>query len=458
MHYRSRIQSFNRKKLLSPSLLTIFFLLSFFIFSSGCRDSKPVTSPVLPLTDTTMILFQDGDGEWTVLDETDITATGIFTPDVTDTQGRYSIAFIRVYGEDQEVNIITMQATIAELPEIDLRYILDDDDIGTATLAVSVEESSLPDSALNIFYQGNASYSNISSGRNLTSFGLEAGFLDLVVTQSESTDRYPSTLLSIRDLELVADETLELEITTGDLAASVELSGVYTFTLLDQSSGNPIDSNLYDGVIQLLTSNRTFVDLGEKYHTDDYLEYTALGTPLTGLDTYMMDLDIVTGVNHALNYYVVLHDEGDKELSLTLDEFGLSFKGGTGTGTLLPGMTIPDIEGVTAIGYSVYFSGNSNGISYYAMGLISAARQTGTSFIMPDLSSVKGWDNRWSIPVNVEFETTWAYAYIGPENFLNQARFTYYFMEDNLGKFYQDMEDGDWVAVLRENIYYGKPR
>jgi hypothetical protein len=67
---------------------------------------------------------------------------------------------------------------------------------------------------------------------------------------------------------------------------------------------------------------------------------------------------------------------------------------------------------------------------------------------MPDLSSVTGWDTRWSIPVNAEIESTVVEAYIGSDYFLDQTSIFYYFMEISPGELYQNMEDGDWVAIL----------
>lgn len=452
MHFRSKIQNFSRENFQRSSLFAIIFFSLFFIFSAGCSDSKSITPPVGPLTDTIMYLFQDGDGEWTTLDEEDFTETGIFTPIVTDSQGRYSMALIRVYGADQDVNVMTLQATTAELPEINLRSMLGEDE-RTAALTVSVEGASLPDSTVTTFYS-DSYFNGISNG---TDSGLAPGYFDLVLTQTEWENRYPSTLLALRDLELVADETLVQDITTSDLSGSVTLTAPYTVTVRDQENGEPLESEIYRGKIKLLTSNLTFVELGIKSDLDTDLEYTALGTPLTGADTYLLDLGIETGVNNMLYYYAVFHDEGDIELSLPIDDFGLSFAEHTGNGILLPGMTFPDIEDVTAIGYSVYFRGNNNGIDYTSRCLISAARQTGTSFAMPDLSSVDGWDSRWSIPVNAEIEQTIADAYIGSENFLDQASFVYYIMEVSPGELYQDMEDSDWLAILREDIYNGGP-
>lgn len=455
MHYRSKIQNFNRVKFQRSSLFAIIFLALFFMFSAGCSDSKSITPPVGPLTDTIMYLFQDGDGEWTSLDEEDFTATGIFTPVVTDSQGRYSMALVSVYGEEQEVYVFTMQATLTELPEIDLRSMLGVDNVGTAALTVSVEEPSLPDSTVKIFYRNESTgYSGTYEWGNS---GLTPGYFDLVLTQSEWENRYPSTLLAMRDLELVADETLAQDITIADLAGSITLSTPYTVTVLDQETGDPLDSEIIHGKVKLLTSNLTFVDMGIKSDQDIDLEYTALGSPLTGADTYLLDLSIETGVDHMLYYYAVFHDEGDLELSLTLDDFGLSFTESTGTGKLLPGMTIPDIQGVTAIGYSVYFRGNINGISYTSRSFISATRQTGTNFIMPDLSSVTGWDSRWSIPVNTEIEQTIVDAYIGSDNFLDENSFMSYVGSHGPSQLFQDMEEGDWVAILKEDIYYGEP-
>ncbi|NLD39136.1 MAG: hypothetical protein GX654_19935 [Desulfatiglans sp.] len=450
MHFRSKIQNFNRENFQRSSLFAIIFFSLFFMFSAGCSDSKSITPPDEPLTDTIMYLFQDGDGEWTTLDEADFTETGIFTPVVTDSQGRYSMALVRVYGEEQEVYVTTMQTTLAEVPEIDVSSMLGINNAGTAALTVNVEGPSLPDFSVNTFYRDISRFSG-------TAESLTPGYFDLVLTQTESGNRYPSTLLDMRNLELVADETLVQDITTADLAGSITLSGPYTITVLDQETGDPLDSEIKRGKVKLLTSNLTFVDLGDKDDLDTDIEYTALGTPLTDADTYLLDLGIQTGVNHMLYYFAPFHDEGDLELSLTIDDFGLSFTESTGTGKLLPGMTIPDIQGVTAIGYHVGFSGNMNGISYSSRSIISAARQTGTTFIMPDLSSVTGWDTRWSIPVNAEIESTVVEAYIGSDYFLDQTSIFYYFMEISPGELYQNMEDGDWVAILMERISYGGP-
>jgi hypothetical protein len=440
----------------------IIFLSFFLLFTGGCNDSdSPSYSPpadveppiVEPLTDAEMMFFQDGDGDWRQIDESEFTETGIFIPPVTDSLGRYGVALIIVNAEDQEVNLYTLQTTSAELPQIDVSSFLDDD-VATAALTVNVGEPNLADSSVDIFLREEDDWPFDGSG--ITYSGLEPGIYDLALTQTEWGNKYPSTLLALRDIELDDGDTLVQDITTADFANnSINLSGPYTVTVRDQQSGNPLDSGIYHGEVGLYTTNLTYVELGYKNLSDTDFEYTALGASLTDNDIYLLDLDIDIDDTHSLYYMEAFLDEWNKEITLPVEnDFDLALAEDISTGSLLPGMHIPDIEGVTVIGYSVYFDGSINDIQYRSQGFISASRQTDASFFLPDLSSAEEWENHWSIPADVEAEYAFTSAYIGSGNFTDKALLALSGLYVG-GTHYQQLEDGDWMAILRESLYSG---
>ncbi len=459
MYYKTNFIKLFQEKNYRLSIYAFIILSLSFLFLTGCNDSDslPPDDEVPPiveqLTDAEMMLFQDGDGDWRQIDESELTEAGIFIPPVTDSQGRYGLAYLVADAEDQRVQIVTLQITTAELPQIDVSRALEEGvTTDTAALEINVGEPDLAGSRVHIFLRDEGSSSNFDF--TCTYSDLHPGNYDLFLTQTESEKKYPATLFARRDLELDADDTLVQDITTADLADSIDLTGPYTVTVLDQQSGDPLDSNIFDGNVGLFTTNLTYVELGDKYVSDPDLKYTALGTPLTDNYIYILDLDIEIDDNHSLYYVEAFLDEGNKEITLPvqLDDFNLTFAEDISTGSLLPGMHISDIEDVTVMGYIISFEGNINGIRYYSKSYISASRQTDTSFFMPDLSSAEEWESNWSMPADIETEYYSIHAYIGSGNFIDQS------LQDASDwgydeALYQQLEDGDWFAHLSESTY-----
>ncbi len=472
MYYRLIFLRIFQKKYFGPAIHAIIFLSLFFLFTTGCSDSNSLTSPangdttngdtdngdtseVEPLTDAVEIFFQDGDGEWTLLDNTEFMATGIFIPTVTDSDGRYGVAMIRVYAEDQEVYLYTLETTTAEIPQIDFSDTLALDD-GTASLTVNVGEPDIAGSDIGIHLRDESDWN--FNGISITYPNLESGNYDLILTQTEEDNdilnNYPSTLLARPDLAIDDGDSLVQDITTSDLAGSTVLAGPYTVTVRDHESGAPLDSTLYEGNVDLLTSNSTFVELGDKDDNDTNFEYTALGTLLADNNTYMLNIDFEPDEYRELTYLETFLNEGDKDISLPVDDFDLTFTDDISNGNLLPGMDIPEFEDVTSIGYSVYFDGSIAGIQYRAQSFITASRQTGTSFFLPDISSAEGWQSNWSIPADIETDRSFISVYLGSMDITDEALLAISGFSEGY-EVLQQMEDGEWIITLRESIYSG---
>ncbi len=458
MENRYKFISIFQEKHFRLSIFSIIFLALFLLFTAGCNDSDPVnnsdtvsdsdtdgdTETGATLTDAEWIVFQDGDGPW---QEIEIPETGIFIPTVTDSEGRYGIAYLAADAADQEVVLLTILATTAELPQIDVSVLVEDNG---AELQVTVEEpENLANSGVDLYlgWEYDSAYGFPYTG----TFTKRPGTYDLFATQTASVSNYPTNYIARRDIDLTAGATVEETITAADFDSSAAFSGPYTVSV--QGPDGELDSAVYDGEVRLITTNLTEVELGDKDEIGTSLQYSAMGNPLTGDDTYLVSLDMLLeetdGVEYHADYYEGFVDEGDITVSPLLETFDVTFNFNTGTdNTTLEISDIPDIGTGTVLAYVASYIGRvEDGIYYTTSNITSAGRvQDASSFSIPDLSSEEGWSDIWSIPDNLAWYEAGAVVYLGSENTHIQDAANWFSNE------VLRLEDGEWFARLSKVI------
>ena len=455
MNHRLNFSRIFREKHFRWSIHTIIFLSLILLFTAGCNDSDPVNpdpgngdnpATPTPLVDAVWIAFQDGVGPW---QEIEIPETGIFIPSVTDSEGRYGLAYLAADAADQRVTMRTLLTTRAELPQIDVTALLEDDYVD---FQVTLEEpQNLEDSTISIFVGDDDAAT--STGFTYTrTFEVDPGTYDLFVTQTASGAAYPTNYIYRSDIDLTSVESLEETITTADYADSTAFTGPYTISVL--GTDGELDSSLYRAGVELVTTNLTEAELGDKSAPDASLQYSALDIPLTGDEAYLAYVDIeleeTDDVYYDAFYYEGFMDAGNKTLSPLLDTFDVTFDLDISTGNMLPGISeIPDIGRGVVIGYSLIYEGSVvDGIEYYCTSYISNGRvQDASSFSMPDLSAEEGWSDNWSIPDDVTTEYVQASVNVGSDSSIFETMANW-FSNDVVR-----LEDGKWMAILSKTTY-----
>lgn len=450
MYLRFNFLKIFRGKQFRWSIHAIIFIFLLFLFAAGCNDSDPGSGDDpgtdTPLTDAEWIAFQDGDGPW---QEIEIPETGIFIPTVTDSEGRYGLAYLLADAADQRVVMQTILTTTTELPQIDVSAVLEGNSIN---FQVTVEEpQNLADSTVNIYVGDDEAA--VSSGFTYTrTFSKTPGTYDLFVTQSTSGVAYPTNYIARRNIDLTTSAAEET-ISTANFNSITALTGPYTVTV--QGTDSELDSSVYRGGVELITTNLTEAELGYKSTADASLQYSALDTPLTGDDIYLAYLDIELEDNddvyYDASYYEGFLDAGDITLSPLMVNFDVTFDFNTDTGNTLPGISgIPSIGTGVVLGYMLSYQGSvEDGIEYYTVSYVSAGRVgDATSISMPDLSSSEGWSDNWSVPDDITTENVQASVNIGPDSSIFRTMANWF--SNDVVRF----EDGEWFAVLRKSVTY----
>lgn len=446
MYFISNFVKIFLKKHHKLSIHALILLSLFFLFTTGCGDSDSVSTETdNTLADAEWFAFQDGDGPW---QEIEMPETGIFIPQVTDSEGRYGLAYLTADAAEQRVVLQTLQTTTAELPQVDMSILMESD---SAQLQVTVEEpENMTEADVSLYLAGDE---DIASDFTFSStFTEEPGTYDLFVTQKAWLDSYPTGFIALRDIDLTSGTLVEKSISTADFDSSTAFEGPYTISV--QGSDGELDSSLYRGNVYLISSNMTEVELGDKNSTDTNLSYSALGSHLTGDDIYLATLDIevedADDVYYDAYYYEGFLSEGDMTITPLTDAFDVTFDFDTSTGSMLPGISgIPDIGTGVIVGYMTTFSGNLDDIQYHTRCFVSGGRvQDDTSFSSPDLSGGEGWNENWSIPVDVSTEYVQASVDIGSDSTVIRNVINW-FSNDVMR-----LEDGKWIATLRKIVSY----
>lgn len=347
----------------------------------GCGGSnKQAGNPVL--TDATWYAMQDGDGPWEVINM----PTGMFTPTVTDPQGRYSLAYVMAIASDQRVYVFTLQTTVAELPTIDM-----------STIPMMGHQAEL-DVTVKPFEQGkfvslylDDNSHGIGSFNEDQSISLETtpGIQDFIATLSEN-DVWPTHLIVRRGLQFAPGSTLQQTVDFSTDSDVLAMGEPYTISA---------DVPLQRGEVHLLTLNKSRAPLGRTgYFADETsFQYAPLASGLSGGDTYMIELNTRPENNQYIAYFEGFSTPGDRNVSLPSPFDGM-IATNTSSGGVLPGMT--DAFYSDAIGYTVEYGARSGAVTYYTMAHITAGRLGDqTSFFMPNLASAPEWNTVWSIPI-----------------------------------------------------------
>jgi len=405
-----------------------------FLGTAGCSDSD---SDDLVLTDATWIAFQDGDGPWQELEIDPETPS--FTPEVSDPDGRYGLAFVvaRAAGDAEEkgyVQTITLQTTTADLPEIDFSSLLGSGEI-PAEVTVPGEFDFGTWSHL---YAGDE---NESVWSEETAVMLDPSFVpyDLVAALHTDGKYYPSKLV-MKSLpgDLVSGDVWEVTIDFDADPDVQNLSGPYPIDL-----GGTV---MHYGEVYLRTANNTLASLGrDDQDSETSFEYTALSDlPEGGM--YLLELSIDLSESSSLLYFEGFSEAGNPDLAQNMpDSFDGEFAADTSTGYLLPGMTW-EAEYPSAIAYAGVFRGTGGGIDYKATTLVTAGRQGAQSGLtMPDLRAAQGWHPLWSVPSDA------VESYNSASVVLSSAAIQD-FLLPSLTSLYlaycPRLEDGDWIAAI----------
>ncbi len=430
------------------SLVTITALILALLFTAGCSDSDPYVVPAAqtetpaPLVDAEWFAFQDGDGPW---QEIELPESGVFTPDVTDPDGRYSIAYLRADGDSQALTLETFQGTTAELPQIDVEALIQGE---TSVFEVTVEEpQNIENSSIYLYFRDEID--GVYNFTDTQSYTAAPGTYDLFVTQNVfGSYNYPANYIARRNITLNTDAETQETITAEDFDSSTAFAGPYTITVQGDENGL-LDSTTFSGEVNLITENFTDVELGDKSDTDNSFQYSALPAPLAGNDMYRVSVNIDFDENNELYYAEGFKNAGNNAVTVPELTFDAAFEADTSTGKLLPGISsIPALGAGNVIGYSVRYRGNINGIEYTVMSFISGGRIQSDSFTMPDLASAEGWTDNWSIPTGAETEYTVMSAHIGSDGTLLQNMANWF---SNSTLF---IEDGDWYATVTKRFSF----
>ena len=364
----------------------------------GCFSSGSSSSPESEATleDAIWVAWQDGDGAWETFDPAE--NNYVFSPEVTDADGRYAVFAIIASGESQSVSAVHLQLTTDDATEIDARRLFSEE---FATLEVEIQDS---DSYSFVdLYVG----SQIGSRGWNTSFDrLQPGLHDLAAVGSgDSQDPFtPRTIVFERNIELNAGETANTSISFDGIADNISETPI----TIGLPSDNDIE--LHFSTAGLQTVNGTRVGLAYEEDKDDELLLYPLSGVLEHGDIYSVELWL-TDQQEQHGYSYVKGFAEKEGFALTLPtSFSGEYDEAVVGDILLPGMTGASYtdesnNNLTPLGYTTeaaYYDAG-NGVGYYLMSHSSANYlATQTSFQLPDMRAVAGWNPAWSIPVGSE--------------------------------------------------------
>lgn len=386
--FRSRAGSAGRP---SPAgrtpVLWLIGLLALALLAA-CSDSDSNPPSQEPMVDAQWVGFRDGDGDWQQIDLPESQVFDFTTADtgteVTDPQGRYSLAVVRAYAARREVYLFTVQTTLAESPEFDFRKYFPDAEQSNLEITVS----GLPGAtSVSLYLAGDRRIPY----NGVVTFDTDPGTYDLIAVASSSGT--PAQLIALYDQTY--DPGLTPITINWASGAPVVLTGPYTVTLLPEQQGS-----MEHGEVSLLTGNGTIVDLSGA-SAEDSFTYKALPPEnMVPDDVYMLDLFFRPDSDTVISYFAGFGTAEDLSVP-PMGSFDGVYAADTSTGTLLPGLAAS--KTTDAIAYTTLYTGRGNDIEYSAISLttsgwIGAAEQI--TIAMPDMHTAPGWSTNWSIPVN----------------------------------------------------------
>jgi len=396
--------------------LLVIFCAGTFMLLTGCSDSggggtsgtmvtlymygrTPYTVP----TSAEWAAFQDGNGAWQPINPT---SAGVYTQTVTDPQGRFGFAFVSDGDLHLQHGTVTEGTTLIcfldnglsfsreggrqpEMPE--LPRILP----GYYTIGGTIGYSGFTPGGTRATVDRQ---STMSSPAGVYSVSVKAGLHDLVISDDTGSSLTTNTWMFLqRNIDVQNTMTFNPSVTAD---AIVNLEDGAALTVTGDTSG-------VRAYINYITANGTAAPLARNDDFTGSVPFNSMpAEAAAGADLYEAELS-----GSDWEEIACFASPAAMTMSVPTDDFN-TFNVDSVTAE---GLRYPVFEGLSYANGHGYFMYGATG-NHFVDVIISAgwlAANDTTSYQVPNLSGVSGWQAEWSIPTAEEINDSDAQAYFG---------------------------------------------